>query len=131
MNRLSLLESLSELIRQLPSQIASWNVPSWLASDSGQHLAWALLHTLWQAPAIVLLLYLLLRQIPADRATLRYGLSLLALAGVLAAGLTTFSVLDLDDESPPATAATDTEFTEQRDRSERPARYCPQRPADK
>jgi hypothetical protein len=47
-----------------------------LQSPTFLHFVHALLHSLWQAPLLALLLIGFLRFIPADRANLRYLLSL-------------------------------------------------------
>ena len=65
-------------------------------------LVFTLLHTLWQAAGIVAVLSLLLRLIPAGRASLRYALCSLGLIAVLLAAGMTWAVLDPAPASPVA-----------------------------
>lgn len=69
------------------------------------NLAPALLHTLWQAASIALLLGIALFLIPASRPRLRYGLSVASLIAVLAVAFLTLAFLDHHDESSPAVAS--------------------------
>jgi hypothetical protein len=64
-------------------------------SPGWTRLLYVLLHTLWQGALLALALWLALRALPARRTELRYGLALASLAGLLIAGLVTWSVLDL------------------------------------
>jgi beta-lactamase regulating signal transducer with metallopeptidase domain len=65
-----------------------------LSGPTWQHLALALLHTLWQGLAAAALLWLLLRRIGGDRPNARYWAAFSILAGLLLCGLTTWAVLD-------------------------------------
>ena len=65
-----------------------------LSGPAWQHLALALLHTLWQGLAAVALLWLLLRRIPAQRPEARYWTAFSILAGLLLCGIATWSRLD-------------------------------------
>ena len=65
-----------------------------LSGPTWQHLALALLHTLWQGLAAAVLLWLLLRRIAADRPNARYCIAFSVLAGLLLCGLVTWSILD-------------------------------------
>ena len=56
-------------------------------------LGWALLHSLWQALLILLLLKLLLRAIPMQKASLRYVVTLSGLGAILPAGIATIWLL--------------------------------------
>ena len=67
-----------------------------LSGPEWQHLALALLHTLWQGLAAAAALGLLLRRIPAHRPEARYWMAFSALLVLLLCGLVTWSVLDLD-----------------------------------
>lgn len=62
--------------------------PAW------QHLALALLHTLWQGVAAAAILWILLRRIGVDRPDARYWTAFGVLAGLLLCGLTTWAILD-------------------------------------
>jgi beta-lactamase regulating signal transducer with metallopeptidase domain/uncharacterized GH25 family protein len=64
----------------------------WLASPEWGHVVQTLLHTVWQGAAIAVLLGLGLRRM--DNPATRYRCSLAALAGVLLAGMVTWSVLN-------------------------------------
>ena len=57
--------------------------------------AWCrvLLHSLWQATAIAACLAVLLRKLPSDRASLRYGLACTALLAVVLAGSVTHALI--------------------------------------
>jgi beta-lactamase regulating signal transducer with metallopeptidase domain len=81
-----------------------------LSGPAWENAAVTLLHTLWQGALAALLLYLVLRWIPARRQNLRYALSLAALGGIVLGGLVTWSVLSLEPPQdraavPAATAA--------------------------
>ena len=67
-----------------------------LSGPAWQHTALALLHTLWQGLAAAVLLWLLLRRIPADRPEARYCTALAVFMGLVFCGLVTWSVLGLD-----------------------------------
>jgi beta-lactamase regulating signal transducer with metallopeptidase domain len=80
----------------------------WIEVLSGvawEHLALALLHTLWQGAVLAGLTGLILRAIPAAQPNFRYAVCLGSLLAVVLAGLGTWHVLDLDLESaiPPTT----------------------------
>jgi beta-lactamase regulating signal transducer with metallopeptidase domain/type II secretory pathway component GspD/PulD (secretin) len=64
----------------------------WLASPEWGHVVQTLLHTVWQGAAIAVLLGLGLRRM--DNPATRYRCSLAAMAGVLLAGMVTWSVLN-------------------------------------
>lgn len=57
-------------------------------------LVLTLLHTVWQAAAVLAVLYGLLRILPAGRANLRYGLCTLGLAAIVIGGAATWAVLN-------------------------------------
>ncbi len=69
------------------------------------HFQAALLHTLWQGACIAVAVYALLRQVPAGRANLRYGLCVAGLLGVVVAGLLTVCLLEYADGPPESTFA--------------------------
>lgn len=71
-------------------------IGEFLSGSTCQHLAMALLHTLWQGLAVVVLLWLLLRRIPADRPEARYWTTFGGLTGLVICGLLTWSLLDFD-----------------------------------
>jgi beta-lactamase regulating signal transducer with metallopeptidase domain len=72
-----------------------------------QHLTAALLHTLWQAALLALLLSLALRRLPANRHDARYFLALAAQFGVLVAGLATWSILEYEPPRPSTSTTKD------------------------
>jgi beta-lactamase regulating signal transducer with metallopeptidase domain len=72
----------------------------WLASPEWANVVKALLHTLWQGAAIVLLLGLALRHFSQPVA--RYRCSLAALLGLVLAGLVTWAVLNRPEPQRPA-----------------------------
>jgi beta-lactamase regulating signal transducer with metallopeptidase domain len=57
------------------------------------HVVMALLHSLWKGAAVAVVVYALLRVVPARRVDLRYGLALAGFLAVPLAALVTFSVL--------------------------------------
>ena len=65
-----------------------------LSGPTWQHLALALLHTLWQGLVAAAVLWFLLRRISGDRPNARYLTAFSILAGLLLCGLTTWAVLD-------------------------------------
>lgn len=79
-----------------------------LSGPTWQHLALALLHTLWQGLAAAVLLWLLLRRIPADRPEARYWTAFSILTGLVLCGLVTWSVLDFQWPTGPASAGSKT-----------------------
>ncbi len=77
--------------------VAFFSSPLW------QHLAMALLHTLWQGLAVAALLGLVLWRIPARRPEARYWAAFSALVGLVFCGIVTWSFLNID--WPPSVAA--------------------------
>ena len=75
-----------------------WNTPAWLP------LVYALLHTFWQAALTASGLFLVLRVVPAHRASLRYRLSAAALALVLLGGIGSWALLDTPRHPVPGAA---------------------------
>ncbi|MBE0535554.1 MAG: carboxypeptidase regulatory-like domain-containing protein [Phycisphaerae bacterium] len=73
-----------------------------LAAD----LAKALLHTLWQAPAVAAALYLLLKTVVTRNADLRYNLAAAALALIVICPMLTFGVLNHQSHPAPAAIVT-------------------------
>lgn len=65
----------------------------WIQSEHAAYFAQVLGHSLWQAPLITGLVWLVLRGLPAKNAMLRYTLSLTALPLVLICMATTWSLL--------------------------------------
>ena len=68
-------------------------------------LVQVLIHSLWQSALISLLVWAVLRPIPARRAELRYGVALAGLASLVVAALATCSVLRLDADIEPTNRA--------------------------
>lgn len=66
---------------------------NFFATNAWRNLVVALAHTLWQAPLAAVCLAAALRSTPAKWSTIRYGVSLAALAMVVLAGLTTYATL--------------------------------------
>jgi beta-lactamase regulating signal transducer with metallopeptidase domain len=75
-----------------------------LSRPTWQHLATALLHSLWEGPVVMLLLWLLLQRIPAHRPEIRYRVAFSALLGIVVCVLATWSLLDFKRPDRPATA---------------------------
>lgn len=75
-----------------------------LSGPMWQHLALALLHTLWQGLAAAAFLWLLLRRISGDRPNVRYLAAFSILTGLLLCGLATWAILDYQrpKDRPPA-----------------------------
>ena len=76
---------------------------SWMdlfAAPSWHTLVAALLHTLWQAPAVAVLLAVALRFTPVQRAGRRYGLCLSALILVVLSTLATWAALNVEGRAP-------------------------------
>ena len=65
-----------------------------LSSTAWEHLVITLLHTLWQATLVGLVLMVTLRLLPASRANARYVASLAALMLTVLAGVFTFAILE-------------------------------------
>lgn len=66
-----------------------------LSAPVWQHLALALLHTLWQGALVAAVLVLLLARLGADRPLARYLASCAALAAIVVAGVATWSIQDV------------------------------------
>ncbi len=79
--------------------------PIQLIQDSAPRLAWVLIHSLWQAAAVSLILWALLRCIPVIYARARYTTSLLALTAVVALSVGTHAWLSY----APVTTTTHTQ----------------------
>lgn len=75
----------------------------WLASPEWAQIVKALLHTLWLAALIALVLGLALRRVSNPMA--RYRCSMAALVSVVAAGLIAWALLARPDQAPAAVAA--------------------------
>ncbi len=72
-----------------------------------RHLVFALGHTLWQGPALMLGLTLALRLLPARRADWRYALALTSQFSLVVALFVTWSILDRTTAPPPNPARPD------------------------
>lgn len=70
------------------------------ASAALAHLPAALLHSLWQGVVVAALAYIALHAIPAKRANLRYGVSVLGLFTIVLALLATWAVLAAPEPAP-------------------------------
>lgn len=70
-------------------------------------LVYALLHSLWQSGVAFLVLWMLLRFIPARKAQLRYGLGVFALTAILAANVFTWAWLDVSVARKPQTRSSE------------------------
>lgn len=81
------------------------NLLVWFASDGWARLVLVLCHSLWQGGLIALVLWGLLRRLPARRATARYAASLAALAALVFCVLVTASILDARDQATAKTPA--------------------------
>ncbi|SIO01851.1 Signal transducer regulating beta-lactamase production, contains metallopeptidase domain [Singulisphaera sp. GP187] len=76
--------------------LARFAEPAW------RHLVFALLHTLWQAAVLALLLVVALRWVSVRRSQARYLMALVAQFAVLLAGLATWAVLEYQPTLPPS-----------------------------
>ncbi len=65
-----------------------------LAGERWASVVAALLHTLWQGGIVLVLLFLYLRRVSADRPGSRYAASLTALIAIVVCGLVTWGILD-------------------------------------
>ena len=78
-----------------------------IASAMAADMMFALLHTLWQGLAIALILFFVLKNIPASRSEMRYRLGILSLLLILVCWLGTFSILQYkpaaSDKQTPVT----------------------------
>ena len=77
---------------------------AFLSSPTAAHVVLALLHTLWQAGIIAVVLALFLRATPARQAERRYVACLAGLAGVVLCGLLTWGMLEHRAAAHPAVA---------------------------
>lgn len=64
-----------------------------ITSNLAQSIGWTLLHTLWQAPLIYIVLIIINRALGEQKSAARYGVGVAALASSVAAAVITFVVL--------------------------------------